>query len=465
MRSHRSGRSSASAGSSTTRRCTTSRSSAPPTALTEPDARRRSACSARLRMDYAKAIRSVRGAAFELSRFVERDLRRTTEPRGTGRYAFERMATTERDYYDVLGLSRTADERDDQERLPPARARAPSGRVGRNLTPSSASSEVVEAYEVLSKAETRRAVRPYGHAGLRSGGFQPSHFDFGNLSDLFSAFFGDDLFGASGGRGGRRRGADIAAEIEIELVEAATRDDARGLVPGRRACSTCHGSGAEPGTDAGDVPDLRRARAPCSRSSRTVFGEFVRIAGRARTCGGPGTGRRASLRGLQRGRPAARGPRRSTSRSRRESTTGSASASRGEGHAGPLGGRCRRRLRRSSASVPIHASCARATTSFSTVDLTMTQAALGATRDGADDRRRARSSTFEPGTQPGEIRVLRGQGNARAPGLRTRRPPRPRQRHHSAPARRRGSAPARGVRARLRATRRYAGGRKASSTS
>src|SRR5581483_288976 len=77
--------------------------------------------------------------------------------------------------------------------------------------------EVVEAYEVLSKAETRELYDRYGHAGLRSGGFQPGHFDFGSLSDLFAAFFGDDLIA---GRT-RSRGADLVADVEIELVEAA----------------------------------------------------------------------------------------------------------------------------------------------------------------------------------------------------------------------------------------------------
>src|SRR5205807_3270097 len=81
--------------------------------------------------------------------------------------------------------------------------------------------EVVEAYEVLSKRETRELYDRFGHAGLRSGGFRPSTFDFGDLTDLFSAFFGDDLFGVSG-RSGRGRGADIAARVEIDLAEAAT---------------------------------------------------------------------------------------------------------------------------------------------------------------------------------------------------------------------------------------------------
>src|SRR5205085_9858976 len=78
--------------------------------------------------------------------------------------------------------------------------------------------EVVEAYEVLSNAERREVYDRYGHEGLRSGGFVPS-FDLGNLTDLFSAFFGDDLFGVGARRA--RRGADVDAAVEIELVEAA----------------------------------------------------------------------------------------------------------------------------------------------------------------------------------------------------------------------------------------------------
>ena len=86
---------------------------------------------------------------------------------------------------------------------------------------------MVEAYEVLSNPERRELYDRFGHAGLRSGGFEPTSFDFGTLGDLFSAFFGDDLFGVGGRTRGAARGADVAAEVEIELVEAArgvTRD-------------------------------------------------------------------------------------------------------------------------------------------------------------------------------------------------------------------------------------------------
>src|SRR6476620_1941801 len=129
------------------------------------------------------------------------------------------MATAERDYYELLGVGRDASEADIKKAF---------RRLARKLHPDVSEApdaderfrEIVEAYEVLSKSETRELYDRYGHAGLRSGGFRPTTFDFGSLADIFSAFFGDDVFGvATGPR--RARGADIAAEVEIDLQEAA----------------------------------------------------------------------------------------------------------------------------------------------------------------------------------------------------------------------------------------------------
>src|SRR5947207_8157730 len=161
------------------------------------------------------------------------------------------MATTERDYYELLGLSRGATEQD---------IKSAFRRLARELHPDVSEApdaeerfrEVAEAYQVLSNSETRELYDRYGHAGLRGGGFTPGSFDFGSISDIFSAFFGDNLFGATTGR--RARGADIAAEVEIELVEAArgaTRDVPFGATV---ACSRCDATGAEPGTSHIDCP-------------------------------------------------------------------------------------------------------------------------------------------------------------------------------------------------------------------
>src|SRR5437899_1021319 len=126
------------------------------------------------------------------------------------------MATTGRDYYEVLGVARVASDGEIKKAF---------RRLARELHPDVNEAadaeerfrEVAEAYEVLSNSERRELYDRYGHAGLRSGGFTPGHFDFGSLSDIFSAFFGDDLFGGATRR--NARGADIAAEVELELVE------------------------------------------------------------------------------------------------------------------------------------------------------------------------------------------------------------------------------------------------------
>src|SRR4051795_4296918 len=121
------------------------------------------------------------------------------------------MAATERDYYELLGVDRGAGE-DEIKRSFRRLARELHPDVSQEPDAEARFKEVVEAYEVLSNSERRELYDRFGHAGLRSGGFQPTTFDFGNLSDLFSAFFGDDLFGM-GGRMGRSRGGDIAASV------------------------------------------------------------------------------------------------------------------------------------------------------------------------------------------------------------------------------------------------------------
>jgi molecular chaperone DnaJ len=313
------------------------------------------------------------------------------------------MAATKRDYYELLGVDRSAGD---------AEIKRAFRRKARELHPDVSEApdaderfrEVVEAYEVLSKSETRELYDRFGHAGLRSGGFEPSHVDLGSLSDLFSAFFGDDLFGV-GGRSGRARGGDVAAEVEIELVDAAagvTREvqfDA--VVP----CGRCKGSGAEPGTSTTTCPTCAGS-GHLQQVSRSVFGEFVRTQSCPR-CGGSGrvvehpcqdcegAGRVVESRAVNVQIPPG-------------IHDGQRIRLSGEGHAGALGGPAgdvyvRVRVRRDPRFVR------EGDDVYSTVDLTMTQAALGgsvtvSTLDGDVDL------DFAAGTQPGEIRVLRGKG-------------------------------------------------------
>src|SRR5256885_14887207 len=125
------------------------------------------------------------------------------------------MATTQRDYYEVLGIGRAAKEAEIK--------RAFRG-LARELHPDVSDApdaqerfrEVVEAYEVLSKRETRELYDRYGHDGLRGGGFTPTSFDLGSLADLFGAFFGDDVFG--GGQARSARGGGLAPPIGSGLA-------------------------------------------------------------------------------------------------------------------------------------------------------------------------------------------------------------------------------------------------------
>jgi molecular chaperone DnaJ len=313
------------------------------------------------------------------------------------------MASTQRDYYELLGVSRSAGE---------AEIKKAFRRQARELHPDVSSEpdaeerfrEAVEAYEVLSKRETRELYDRFGHAGLRSGGFTPSSFDFGSLSDLFAAFFGDDLFGVST-RPRRARGADVAAQVEIELVEAATGTKRDVPFPVTVSCTTCGGGGAEPGTE--PVPCQTCGGAGrLQHVSRTAFGEFVRSqtcpqcggAGRVvehpcADCGG--SGRVVEERKLEVEIPPG-------------IQDGQQIRVSGEGHAGALGGRSGDLYVQVRIS-PDPRFVREGNDIVSTIDLTMTQAALGTTisvptLDGNHELE------LEPGTQPGEIRVLRGRG-------------------------------------------------------
>ena len=194
-----------------------------------------------------------------------------------------------RDYYEVLGVSRSADE---SELKAAYRKIALKFHPDRNPDDPEAEErfkEASEAYAVLSDAEKRRAYDRFGFAGVGAGAGAGGFADFGdlgNFTDLFNDLFGD-LFGARGGRGARsrgrgQRGADLRYNLEIGLEDVLRGTEAAVQIPKTRPCATCSGSGARPGTR----PE-RCSR--CQGTGQVVLQQgFFRISRPCDACGGAG---------------------------------------------------------------------------------------------------------------------------------------------------------------------------------
>lgn len=192
----------------------------------------------------------------------------------------------EHDYYEVLGVPRSASEADLKKAFRKlARQYHPDANPN---DPQAAErfKEIGQAYSVLSDPEKRSQYDQLGHTaftaaqngGAGGPGADPSGFGGFGFEDLFESMFGESIFGHSTGRrrGGASRGSDLHVNLEVSFEEAAFGTTAQLTIPRTEKCTRCGGTGAAPGTkprtcpNCGGAGQVRVGRA-------TPFGQMVTV--------------------------------------------------------------------------------------------------------------------------------------------------------------------------------------------
>jgi len=201
------------------------------------------------------------------------------------------MAEQKRDYYEVLGVSKDADDAALKKAYRVlAKKYHPDANPG-DKQAEAAFKEINEAYSVLSDPKKRAQYDQFGHAafdprmgGGSGGGFyEGSAADFGDIfGDLFGG--GGDIFGSffGGGRGTQRaanapmRGANVHATVRLSFEEAVFGCKKKITIDYKEECETCKGSGAKPGTSPETCPTCK-GQGKIVKTSRTAFGTMQNV--------------------------------------------------------------------------------------------------------------------------------------------------------------------------------------------
>ncbi len=166
---------------------------------------------------------------------------------------------SKRDYYEVLGVSKGADDKEIKKAYKRLAMKYHPDRTQGDKAMEEKFKEVQEAYEILSDEQKKAAYDQYGHAGVdpnRGGGAGGA--DFG---DIFGDVFGD-IFGGGrrgGGQSRAQRGADLRYNLEMSLEDAVRGKSVDIKVPTWVSCDSCDGSGAKKGTQAKSCPTCHGA--------------------------------------------------------------------------------------------------------------------------------------------------------------------------------------------------------------
>ena len=221
------------------------------------------------------------------------------------------MAEQKRDYYEVLGVAKTASD-DELKKAYRKLAKQYHPDMNPGDKGAEAKFKEINAYEVLSDKDKRSKYDQFGHAGVDpnfGGGGFGGYGDFGDFGDFgFGDILGDLLGGGFGGRSANRsgpqRGESLRAGVTISFEEAAFGCEKEISLTRLESCESCHGSGCAPGTTAEVCPDCRgsgtvrvqqrmggmafTSSAPCSRCRGT--GKIIHQP--CKSCGGGGNVRK-----------------------------------------------------------------------------------------------------------------------------------------------------------------------------
>ena len=203
---------------------------------------------------------------------------------------------SEIDYYELLEVDRTADEKtikSSYRRL--AMLHHPDRNPG-NKEAEAKFKAINQAYDCLKDPQKRAAYDRFGHAAFQNGGAGAAQQDFSGFSDIFENIFGEFMGGGRGQRGGVRRGADLRYDMEITLEEAFHGKTAEIAIEVSQPCEPCGGSGAKAGTSArtcGTCNGMGKVRAQqgffvVERTCPSCMGQGQTIADPCPSCRGEG---------------------------------------------------------------------------------------------------------------------------------------------------------------------------------
>jgi molecular chaperone DnaJ len=196
------------------------------------------------------------------------------------------VATTERDFYVILGVQRTASDAEIKRAF---RKLAQQWHPDVNTDPVAQErfKEINEAYQVLSDPDRRSRYDTFGRAGVDGGAAGGPGFEgFGGFSDIFDAFFGGGTGAASARRGRPQPGADLRYDLRITFAEAVRGTEKEIEFSVLQRCETCHGSGAKTGSEAVTCPQCN-GRGEVRSVRQTMLGQMVNVSACPR-CNGEG---------------------------------------------------------------------------------------------------------------------------------------------------------------------------------